>query len=172
MNFAYGGFYFPAKQDQFFNFETSSQVWINAKNHNELLNIAASSYSEYSKFSKESPYFKGKRSRKWNNPDAIKLINQQPNANIIKLGYDFSLIVNHWNYRFNHRYLPVIERHGFKFNQITDTELCEQLRDPLFGTGCNEFPDWRDESDMEKYNHALRKFQEYEKAMKLIEGMN
>ena len=163
--------------DNFIVFDPIKHIWYEAKTAEQMQNIGVAEYDAFSNFwekrdKREIPSFRGQYTFKWNNPEALEIINAEPNAELIKLGYGYHLILLHWNYRFNHRYLPVIERHGFKFNQITDAELCEQLRDPLFGTGCNEFPDWRDESDMEKYNHALRKFQEYEKAMKLIEGMN
>ena len=70
------------------------------------------------------------------------MIEAQSNANDIKIGHDYRQLVNHWDYRFEY-YLEKIKDHGFIINQVTDPELCEELRDPIFSTDCNDFPDWR-----------------------------
>ena len=142
-------------KSDFFDFEYVKKTWMNADSILELWKEWEPYYHHYVNFFDGHPQrSKGSKDGSWNNPDGIALIEAEPNAREIKIGHDYNNLVRHWNRRYRYYVLDAVKEYGFEFNKITNQEICKELRDPLFDTGCNDFPDWRDETDMKLLEQA------------------
>ena len=136
----------------FFNFDFIRELWAS----DELATREnTKAYKEFIKF-KESSIKKTKRMMDTVKNQPAKATNIFPNPEEAIRGYDIYLITSWWNYRYYYHYIPALKSHGFGFNQIAITQLCERLRDPLFKTDCNNFPDWRGKRDQEKWEFAYK----------------
>ena len=103
-----------------------------------------------------------------NRKELLPLIDKQQNAPQIKHAYDIVLIYKWWKHRYR-EYLRRAASYGHQFNKLTDSKLCEELRDRLFGTSCNEFPDWRTEEDKEAWQAKMKKWIENKKVIEMID---
>ena len=103
----------------------------------------------------DSKDFLGRNMNDWPNNPHAKVIDEEEDSTAIKKGFDLRKLSLHWEQRF-WAWLHHIRQAGITFKEVDDPELCEILTDPLFGTPCNDFPDWRGDEDMEKLERAMK----------------